>query len=1023
MLNGQIDYCRGRYVFGWAVPVRPNSHCTITVIDSSGETIAETIASAPREDLAGVGGGRCDFAFKVGVPFTDAPGPVRVFANATEMPGSPLFLEADIYDGEMSIVGGIVSGWVTNRHLGNVTRPVTLTDQDGRQVMTVQPSVDPSADDPLFRPARFSAPVPAGCFGRTELCLTARIGSAPFAMATGPARLEGYLDTVSRDFCAGWLFSPDSPGRRFELAVYRDGALAGGGSARLHRADVASRYPNAGICGFELNLKPGHNRTDGLAHISIRLAGSDRDLFGGPFLVGSHASAVQDAHDAMEATSGIDPGSAAAAILRDAFADWLRGLRSGGDVRIKARRLDPPPQPGRRLAIVIPVYADADATRTCLDSVMRHRRAGTDSVVIVNDNPGDPVIAELVDAQARHPDVIILRNARNEGFIAAANRGMDFVRAGDVLLLNADTELFPGAVDELYRVLHGSPGIGTVTALSNNATLFSYPHPTLTEDSLEDTSWADLAAVALRENGGLTADIPTAHGFCMLIRRDVIDEIGLFDPIFGRGYAEENDFSLRASDRGWRHVAAGGALVRHSEARSFGAEKAALVEANLNLLAQRFPEYGARIDAFIRTDPIRRLRWPLDLDRLRRFAQSGNRLRLVVANWLDGGTRHAASDIETVVRTPGVHALRLCSARDGNITLRLDGLRLLAVFAANEADALFGFLGSLELDRIVVHHLLGFTEDFVRRLDRFMAGRRSIFHVHDFYYACPRVTMIDASGTFCGGAAPDRCERCLALDGAHTAYRMDAVTPAGHRALFQELLGKATRVVAPSFDAAERLSALLPGINPVAVPHPQASVVFPIGVRRGTATDICLLGAVGPHKGSGALLALARYARLNHPEFRFHVIGYTNIDAELEDVGNVSITGEYDPADLPNLIDATGARVALFLHGWPETFSYTLTEAVSMGLIPVVPDIGAPAERVRQAGFGVVFPFPSDAAAIMPLLIGIGGGGLAYSRDGALPLGFDTGPAHDRMRAVYYGTDVTEAPAASKSRRRKAAIP
>ena len=44
----------------------------------------------------------------------------------------------------------------------------------------------------------------------------------------------------------------------------------------------------------------------------------------------------------------------------------------------------------------------------------------------------------------------------------------------------------------------------------------------------------------------LFPDIPTAHGFCMYIKREAIDDLGLFDEeTFGKGYGEENDFSYR----------------------------------------------------------------------------------------------------------------------------------------------------------------------------------------------------------------------------------------------------------------------------------------------------------------------------------------------------------------------------------------------------------------------------------------------------------------------------------------------
>lgn len=1020
LLNGQIDHCRGRYVFGWAIPRTPGTRCRITALDPSGVVIAEAAADVARPDLVGVGGGACDFAFEIGLPFTDTTGPFCILADGVELPGSPLFMEPTMLAGEIRIAGGRVIGWVCNRHSVTVTQPVSLTDQDGRLVMTVQPAPDPADEDPLLRPGRFDAALPDHCFGRNELHLAASVGDIVFASAFGPVRLEGYLDTLTDTTCAGWLFSPDAPERRFGIAVYRDGRLAGQVVTAQHRPDVVSRFPAADACGFEIRLRPQAKPRSALVHMSVRIAGSDRDLFGGPFLIGARDHLIEHAQDALQSAPQADQAPATEVALQAAVAHWLRTLRTGADQRLKARPLPTATTTTRRLTIVIPVYADIEATRRCLDSVLRCRDAATDMLVIVNDNPNDPAIQALVDAQARHPNVVVLRNAVNQGFVASANRGMDFRQTGDVLLLNADTEMFPGAIDELHAVLHADARIGTVTALSNNATLFSYPHPEAIADNLDDATWSDLAAVALQQNAGKAVPIPTAHGFCMLIRRAVIEDIGLFDPAFGRGYGEENDFSLRASDRGWRHVAAGGVLVHHAEARSFGAEKNALIARNLAVLAQRFPEYAARIDRFAAEDPLRRLRWPLDAWRLRRAA-AGRRLWLVIDNWLDGGTERAAADIATLVTPPETIHLRLTSQRDGRLLLTSEALALLAVFAAEEGEALFTLLSDLPIERVVVHHLLGFTHAAIAPLQRFLAGRDSVFHVHDFYYACPRVTMIDAAGGFCDGAATDRCDRCLALDGAHSAHRLADTPAAAHRALFGALLGQASHVIAPSRDTAARLRAFLPSVRAEAVPHPQTGTTFPIGVRRGNPTDICLLGAIGPHKGAPALLALARHAALNHPEFRFHVIGFTHIDDDLLAVGNVTISGRYDPADLPSLVEKTEARVALFLHGWPETFSYTLTEAVSLGLIPVVPDIGAPAERVRAAGFGLVVPFPIDIETVMATLVGLADGTLSYSRDGGLPLNFDTATTHDQMRRAYGEAQAAAAPAPARHRRRGAA--
>lgn len=399
---------------------------------------------------------------------------------------------------------------------------------------------------------------------------------------------------------------------------------------------------------------------------------------------------------------------------------WLRSLRTGdGSVRLRARPLPGVVEAARRLTIVIRCYGDVAATRVCFASVLRTRRPGADLVVIVNDHPGDVALEDLVHEQSRHPDVFVLRNDRDLGFVELVNRALAFVRSGDVLLLNADTEVFPGAFDEMLRVLHAATDIGTVTALSSNATLYSYPHPAVIEKRLEDVSWAELAAVALLENAGAAVCVPTAHGFCMLIRRETLDEVGLMDTAFGRGYSEENDFSLRASDRGWRHMLAGGALVRHDEAGSFGAEKDRLVAPNLAVLAERFPEYEQRVRVFAAADPVRRLRWPLDFHRLRRFATSGQRLELVVQNWLEGGTEMASTDISAMVHAgEAVHALRLTCYEDGILTLQVEALALRAAFRPEDVAELFRLLRALPLERVVVHHLLG--------LARISSGRCAI---------------------------------------------------------------------------------------------------------------------------------------------------------------------------------------------------------------------------------------------------------------------------------------------------------
>jgi GT2 family glycosyltransferase len=161
-------------------------------------------------------------------------------------------------------------------------------------------------------------------------------------------------------------------------------------------------------------------------------------------------------------------------------------------------------------------------------------------------------------------------------------------------------------------------GVGTVTALSNNATVFSYPHFDLPVDHLSDISWAEVAEVALSQHAGQAIEVPTGHGFRMLMTRDMLDAVGRLDEIYGRGYGEENDLCSRAADLGFRHLAAAGVFVQHREGVSFGMTSSSLKRANAKILSKRFAEFNYKLAEFTRRDPLRCARWTLDRIRLRK---------------------------------------------------------------------------------------------------------------------------------------------------------------------------------------------------------------------------------------------------------------------------------------------------------------------------------------------------------------------------------------------------------------------
>jgi GT2 family glycosyltransferase/glycosyltransferase involved in cell wall biosynthesis len=1007
-VQGHVDHMEGAYVTGWGVAVPDTGDCAITVIDAQGQVLGNGRASHHRDDLAALGFGRSTLAFRVAVPPGAARRKLHVLANGEELSGSPFATGPGLFDGKAALKQDRVTGWVSERVAGFAAPFITIVNHLGVEVGRGQSEFSADDTDPLFSPARFAITLDDECFGAGEMLLTLHADGVAFGDTSCDLGLTGNLDVISATRCTGWLLSPAAPARVFALEVYRNGKLVGEASNDIARADVCGVHFGAATPGFDAALDEVELAATEAVSVSLRIAGCARDLFDGPYLVASQAAAVSAAQRVARLAHLGLPGMGAAerAVLTEAMAAYLARARLTAEGEVFKRR--PADAAPARLSIIIPIYKGLEVTHACISAVLAHRNAVTDQLILINDASPEPLMAVMLLSCTQLPNTVVLTNQENLGFVRTVNRGLGVAGGDDVLLLNSDAVLHAGGIEEFRRLAAANPEVGTITALSNNATIFSYPHTSLPQEALEDIAWPELAALALERNAGMLADVPTGHGFCMFIKAEVLRRIGPLDEAFGRGYGEENDFCARAAALGYRNVAAGGVLVEHKEGVSFGDERASLMARNMPRLKALYPDYMPLILQFEREDGTRRLRWGLDAARLARAVAAGTEFVLVVSHALEGGTARAVEDIEAHAGYDGARVIYLRVGRGGLLELSAAAPLLQASFNQDETAELFALLDAAAPARVMVHQLLGFPEDLVTALRPWLAGRRSVFWAHDFYSLCPRVTMIDAIGRFCGGADADTCARCVAMDGAHEASRLTGLTPAAHRALFAGLLGGFTHVVTPSANAAGYLARIFPQARWEVLPHHEPRQGVAPAARKGNDDEIVMLGAIGPHKGSQTLLDIARRARLTHPHLQFRIIGYTNIDKALRAVGNVTITGRYAPEELPELLAGAKGRLGLFLPGWPETYSYTLSELVRHGFIPLVPDIGAPADRVREAKFGVVFPFPATPEQVLRTIDDIASGKVKPVAKGATPSRFFAGP--ERLARLHAVTGHAAAP-------------
>lgn len=270
----------------------------------------------------------------------------------------------------------------------------------------------------------------------------------------------------------------------------------------------------------------------------------------------------------------------------------------------------------RQVTVLVPVYDDADATLTSLGSVFASRKFNKTQfrILVAWDNGPDANLLKRLRRLADVKKIELLENSRNLGFLASVNNAVSHISYGDVILLNADTIVHGDWVDRL-RNAAAMPHAATVTALSNEAELLSYPSA---QDrgkvaNLRQTAILDRAA-ALLSTTDATMEIPVGVGFCMYITRQALNKIGMLDGTFlFRGYGEEVDFCLRASEAGLVNYGAFNVFVAHMGERSFGTAKRALAAQNNVAIFERFPDYRLAYEMFCQRQRPKELRRKLAL--------------------------------------------------------------------------------------------------------------------------------------------------------------------------------------------------------------------------------------------------------------------------------------------------------------------------------------------------------------------------------------------------------------------------
>jgi GT2 family glycosyltransferase len=191
----------------------------------------------------------------------------------------------------------------------------------------------------------------------------------------------------------------------------------------------------------------------------------------------------------------------------------------------------------------------------CIDSIRQFTELGTYEIIVVDNASIDGTIEWL----KQQDDIKTILNNENLGFPKGCNQGIEIASGENILLLNNDTLVTQNWLDNLLACLYSSADIGAVGPVTNSAAYYStipVQYRSL-EEMHEFSSYYNIS-----DCNKWDARLKLI-GFCMLIKKEVIDKIGLMDERFTPGNFEDDDFSIRMRQTGYHLVLCRDTFIHH----------------------------------------------------------------------------------------------------------------------------------------------------------------------------------------------------------------------------------------------------------------------------------------------------------------------------------------------------------------------------------------------------------------------------------------------------------------------------
>jgi GT2 family glycosyltransferase/glycosyltransferase involved in cell wall biosynthesis len=218
-----------------------------------------------------------------------------------------------------------------------------------------------------------------------------------------------------------------------------------------------------------------------------------------------------------------------------------------------------------RVSIILVTYNNLELTKDCLYSMERFNNYENCEIIVVDNLSTDGTREFLSQYESEHKNFKAILHDSNSGFAAGNNIGIREAAGDIIILLNNDTYVTPNWVQNLIKHFDTDEKIGMVGPRTNNigneARLYS--------EYQSNEEMIEKSYDVYYQNQSKQYEIKVLAFFCVAIKQEVIEKVGLLDEVYGIGMFEDDDYCMNAKEAGYTLICADDVFIHHHLGASF----------------------------------------------------------------------------------------------------------------------------------------------------------------------------------------------------------------------------------------------------------------------------------------------------------------------------------------------------------------------------------------------------------------------------------------------------------------------